>query len=933
MTKNISQLILVDGSGYIFRAYYALPPMHTSKGLPVNAVFGFTNMLLKFVEDIQREEGGGVRIAVIFDAARKTFRNEIYPDYKANRSEPPEDLIPQFELIKKVPLVFNIPSIQLEGYEADDLIATYAHAASKLGQNTSIVSSDKDLMQLIDEKVSMIDPLKKKQITEKNVLEKFGVKPNKVIEVQALAGDSSDNIPGVPGIGPKTAAELINQYSTVENLIENVENITQKKRKETIILNKDLALISKKLVTLKKDVELPVEIKELDFKPLEVGKLINFLDELEFSRIKASVISKFGNQKNNNKSLGVDTLPEKEDSQQANNTKYHISEDNPVDRNKYETVTNIDQLRSWVQKIYDNGVIAIDCETTSLNAVEANIVGFSISTGIGDACYIPLAHNLEEQVSIEEFIKEIKKPLEDHSILKVGQNIKYDLIILQGIGINLINLDDTMLMSYVLRTGKRGHGLDELSLDFLSHETIKYNEITTVDKKKIPFNEVDIKLATQYAAEDSDITLRLWEKLRIELIKNNLFDFYHFIEKPLINVIASMEKNGFKINEHQLENLSIQFSDKLKIIERKIYDISKEEFNVGSPKQLGEVLFEKLHLPHGKKGKSGNYQTDVKVLEKLKNEKIEIVSLILDWRQFSKLKNTYCEGLISRKNQATNRIHTSFGMASTLTGRLSSNDPNLQNIPIKNIEGRQIRKAFISEKGNKILSFDYSQIELRILAHVANIKVLLDAFSNDEDIHSITATDVFHLNKDKVTKELRRKAKIINFGIIYGISPYGLALQLEISNTEAKNYMDQYFLKYPGIKDYMDETINQCRGKGFIKTPFGRRIFIPLINDKIVTRRNFAERSAINAPIQGGAADLIKNSMFEIFNYLKREKLKTKLLLQIHDELIFESPENEIDKLQKEIPKLMSESHKKMIDLNVPIKVDFGMGDTWDDAH
>ena len=483
------------------------------------------------------------------------------------------------------------------------------------------------------------------------------------------------------------------------------------------------------------------------------------------------------------------------------------------------------------------------------------------------------------------------------------------------------------------RTGKRGHGLDELSLDFLSHETIKYNEITTVDKKKIPFNEVDIKLATQYAAEDSDITLRLWEKLRIELIKNNLFDFYHFIEKPLVNVIASMEKNGFKINEHQLENLSIQFSDKLKNIEKKIYDISKEEFNVGSPKQLGEVLFEKLHLPHGKKGKSGNYQTDVKVLEKLKNEKIEIASLILDWRQFSKLKNTYCEGLISRKNQTTNRIHTSFGMASTLTGRLSSNDPNLQNIPIKNIEGRQIRKAFISEKGNKILSFDYSQIELRILAHVANIKVLLDAFSNDEDIHSITATDVFHLNKDKVTKELRRKAKIINFGIIYGISPYGLALQLEISNTEAKNYMDQYFLKYPGIKDYMDETINQCRGKGFIKTPFGRRIFIPLINDKIVTRRNFAERSAINAPIQGGAADLIKNSMFEVFNYLKREKLKTKLLLQIHDELIFESPENEIDKLQKEIPKLMSESHKKMIDLNVPIKVDFGMGDTWDDAH
>ncbi|MFL2662478.1 MAG: DNA polymerase I [Alphaproteobacteria bacterium] len=932
MTENTSQLILVDGSGYIFRAYYALPPMHTSKGIPVNAVFGFTNMLLKFVEDIQREQGGGVRIAVIFDAARKTFRNDIYPDYKANRSDPPEDLIPQFELIKKVPLVFNIPSIQLEGYEADDLIASYAHAASKLGQKTSIVSSDKDLMQLIDEKVSMIDPLKKKQITEKNVLEKFGVKPEKVIEVQALAGDSSDNIPGVPGIGPKTAAQLINQYSTVENLIDNVENITQKKRKETIILNKDLALISKKLVTLKNDIKLPLEIKELDFKPLEVGKLLDFLDELEFSRIKANVISKYGNQENSNKNL-TNNLSVKKESQEEEDAKYYIPNNPIIDRGKYETVTKIDQLKRWVQKIYDHGVIAIDCETTSLNAVEANIVGLSISIGNGDACYIPLAHDIEEQISIDEFIMEIRKPLEDKSILKVGQNIKYDLLILEGIGINVVNLDDTMLMSYVLRTGKRGHGLDELSLDFLSHETIKYNQITTIDKKKIPFNEVDIKQATQYAAEDSDVTFRLWEKLRIELIRNNLFEFYFFIEKPLIHVIASMEKNGFKINDYELEKLSTQFSGKLKNFEKKIYDISEEEFNVGSPKQLGEVLFEKLNLPHGKKGKSGNYQTDVKVLEKLKNEKVEIASLILDWRQFSKLKNTYCEGLISRKNKITNRIHTSFGMASTLTGRLSSNDPNLQNIPIKNIEGRQIRKAFIAEAGNKILSFDYSQIELRILAHVANIEVLLDAFSNDEDIHSITATDVFHLTKDKVTDELRRKAKIINFGIIYGISPYGLALQLEISNTEAKNYMDQYFLKYPGIKNYMEKTINQCRSDGFILTPFGRRIFIPLINDSMMTRRNFAERSAINAPIQGGAADLIKNAMFEVFNYLKRENLKTKLLLQIHDELIFESPENEIDKLKKDIPDLMSESHKNLIDLNVPIKVDFGIGNTWDDAH
>ncbi len=933
MNEKESQLILVDGSGYIFRAYYALPPMFTSKGIPVNAVFGFTNMLLKLVEDTQKEQGGGVRIAVIFDAARKTFRNDIYPDYKANRSEPPEDLIPQFELIKKVPLVFNLPSIQSEGFEADDLIASYAYEASKLGQKVVIMSSDKDLMQLIKPNISMVDPIKKKQITEEIVLEKFGVKPEKVIEVQALAGDSSDNIPGVPGIGPKIASQLINEYETVENLIDNLEKISQVKRRESIDKNKELALISKKLVTLKTNVNLPLKITELKFKPLDVDNLIKFLTEMEFNRIKANVISKFGGSDKINHETKNNLIIEKIESESSDKSKFYHPVNEKINYEKYELLQNNDSLNNWKKKIYDNGIVAIDCETTSLNAVEAEIVGFSMSINNSSACYIPLKHNINQQIKLNDFVKIIKPILEDRSILKIGQNIKYDFIILKRIGITLENIDDTMLMSYVLQAGKRGHGLDELSEDFLFHNTKKYNDITTINKKKIPFEQVDINLAKEYAAEDSDVTYRLWEKLKLSLIENKLFDFYCFIEKPLVKVIAEMELSGFKINNKQLENLSIEFSKKIVEIEKKIFSLSGEIFNVGSPKQLGEILFQKLNIPGGKKGKSGNFQTDVKVLEKLKNEKFEIASFILEWRQFSKLKNTYCEGLISRKNLITNRIHTSFGMASTLTGRLSSNDPNLQNIPIKNSEGRQIRKAFIAEKGSKIISFDYSQIELRILAHVAKISTLIKAFSDDEDIHTVTAMDVFHLDREKITKELRRKAKIINFGIIYGISPYGLASQLEILNSEAKNYMEQYFKKYPGIKDYMEKTINDCRNNNFVSTPFGRRIYIPFINDKLATRRNFAERSAINAPIQGGAADLIKISMYDIFKFLKKEKLKSKLLLQVHDELLFECPEDEVSLIKNEVPRFMSESHKNLLSLNVDIKVESGIGDNWDDAH
>ena len=928
MKFKSNELVLVDGSGYIFRAYYALPPMFRSDGTPVNAVFGFTNMLLKLIEDIQNEKGGNVSIAVIFDAARETFRNKIYPQYKANRSDPPEDLKPQFDIIKKVPKAFNLESIESKGFEADDLIASYTKQAKKEGKKITIVSSDKDLMQLLSKGVTMIDPLKKKEITEEHVVEKFGVSPKKVIEVQALSGDTSDNIPGVPGIGPKTAALLINEFGNIEELIKNVNTIKQDKRRDSILSNKELLVISKKLVTLKDDVELPTSIQDLNFKPLKLDKLIAFLDEMEFKRIKSLILSKFGSQDL------LDDITQENLQTENQNFDYYIPQRKQVNRKIYELILQKINFENWIKKILSCGVVSIDCETTSLNAVEAKIVGFSMSVKNSEACYIPLEHtNLKSEIDLDYFVSQIKIILEDSSILKIGQNIKYDLIILKKLGIKMKNLDDTMLMSYVLRTGQRGHGLDELSIDYLSHSTIKYSDVTTIDKKKVLFSEIPIEIAKDYAAEDADITFRLWEILKILLIKDNLYDFYYYIEKPLIGVIAEMELWGCKIDNIKLKELSKEFSEKILKLEQEIFQNCKEKFNIGSPKQLGEILFDKLKLPFGKKGKSGNYQTDVKVLEKLKSENFNIASLVLEWRQFSKLISTYCQGLLSRENQKTKRIHTSFGMASTLTGRLSSNDPNLQNIPIKTNEGREIRKVFISEPSKKIISIDYSQIELRILAHVANIKNLIKAFEEDSDIHTVTAMEVFQLSKGEINQELRRKAKIINFGIIYGISAYGLASQLEIANSEAKMYMDKYFSKYPGIKDYMNSTILKCRSNGFVETPFGRRIFIPFINDKIASRRNFAERSAINAPIQGGAADMIKLAMPMVHKYLSDEGLKTKILLQVHDELLFESPENEIEIIKEKISNIMMHSHEKYLSLSVPIKVDVGVGETWGDAH
>ena len=922
--NNVSdELVLIDGSGYIFRAYYALPPMFKSDGTPVNAVFGFSNMLLKLVEDIQEEKGGFVSIAVIFDASRETFRNKIYPQYKANRSDPPEDLIPQFQLIKKVPESFNLQSIELQGYEADDLIASYCVQAISQKKKVTIISADKDLMQLIRPNVTMIDPMKKSQVTEKTVLEKFGVLPNKVIDVQALAGDSSDNVPGIPGIGPKIAAQLINEYQSLEKLLENSEKIKQEKRRDSIIQNREMAIISKKLVTLREDINLPKSIDELKFQPLNVEKLIKFCEFMEFNRIKTTVISRYG----------LKSIIKSDDVNEKKKNGLYIPLRKKIDRDNYVLISDKDNLSNWVKIAREKGSFSIDCETNSLHVIDSSIVGFSMSFEDSKSCYIPISHSQGNQINIKDFVLIMEPILKDSSILKIGQNIKFDILILKKIGLEVNNFDDTMLMSYVLRTGERGHSLNELSKDFLLHEPLKFEDITTVNKKKLTFDQVDIDSALTYAAEDADLTFRLWEILRIKLIENKLYDFYFYFERPLIKTICEMEFNGCRIDNIELLKLSQKFSGQMKVLENEIHKEAGEKFNVGSPKQLGEVLFSKLNLPHSKKGKSGNYQTDVKILEKLKSEKFLIAEKILEWRQFSKLKNTYCEGLLARQSNKTGRIHTSFGMASTLTGRLSSNDPNLQNIPIKSNAGRQIRKAFISDNDSKIVSIDYSQIELRILAHVAKIDALINAFVKEEDIHTVTAKEVFQVTEEEVSTELRRRAKIINFGIIYGISPYGLAVQLDISNSEAKEFIVNYFKRYPGIKDYMESTIQNCKINGFVSTPFGRRIFIPFINDKLALRRNFAERSAINAPIQGGSADLIKLAMPKVLNFVKENKLKSKILLQVHDELIFEVPNCEVDIIKNEIPKIMTTCHEPYIKTDVPLKAEFGIGENWDDAH
>jgi len=920
--KKTDHFYLIDGSGYIFRAYYALPPLtRKSDGLPVGAVSGFCSMLFKLLEDSKSNENlqKPTHFAVIFDAARKTFRNEIYSDYKANRSEAPDDLAPQFEYIRKSVVAFNLPSVDLPNYEADDLIATYAEQILAKGAKVTIVSSDKDLMQLYKKNVRLFDPMKNKFITSEDIINKFGVGPEKVIDVQSLAGDSSDNVPGVPGIGVKTAAELINKYGTLEKLLDNTHEIKQNKRRETLTENKDKAIISKKLVTLMKDAPVERMIEEFQLKEIDKDKLYKFLREMEFNRLLSSVISAYGEPE-----LGkVKTEVTSKEKQQT------------ISKKDYHLITNEKQIDDWINEAEEAGELAIDTETSSLDAHQAELVGISLSTKIGKACYIPIGHKFKGCLKKENVIKRLKPLLEDKSVKKIGQNIKFDFIVLYKQGINMNSMEDTMLMSYVLDAGKNRHNMDTLSEIHLQHKTIPFKEIVGTGKKEINFSDVELDKAMEYAAEDADITYRLYKVFSKNLKLEKLTNIYEIFEKPLIKILAFMEIEGIKVDNKFLKVLSEKFEKKISKLEKEVFKISKKEFNIASPKQLGEIIYNDLKIAILKKTRKGSFATNASVLEDLAFKGHQFPKLILDWRQASKLKNTYSDALPEHINPTTKRVHTSFLLAATTTGRLASSDPNLQNIPIKSDDGKDIRKAFIAEKGFTLISADYNQIEMRILADLADVKELKKAFKNNEDIHSLTASQVFDVDIKKVNKDMRQKAKAINFGIIYGISQYGLAKQINVSNHEADEFLNAYFARFPEIKIYMEETIKFCRKSGYVNNIFGRRSHFNGINDKNFNVRNFQERATINAPIQGSASEIMRLAMIRLnkkFESLKNNK--TKMLLQIHDELIFEVSVKEIKTITKIIEEEMtSVTESDLHSFSTPLTVDINIGDNWGILH
>ena len=924
MTHKVSKdaLYLVDGSAYIFRAYHALPPMTRKDGTPIGAVLGFTNMFVKLLKEF---DAGAV--AVIFDAARKNFRNDIYEDYKANRDDPPEDLIPQFPLIREATEAFGLPALELEGYEADDLIATYTKLAEKEGREVVIVSSDKDLMQLIRPGVCMLDPMKGTLMGEDDVMKKFGVTPDKVVDVQALTGDSIDNVPGVPGIGVKTAALLINEYGDLETLLKRAEEIKQNKRRESLIEYADQARISKKLVTLDANVDLPITIEGLSLENPFTEKLTAFLEEQGFKSVIARLGQEVSQSDNTDESTGDTPAP---------------LEFPSISDNKYICIDTEEALVEWIEHANQSPQIAIDTETTSLTPAKADLIGISAAITPGEAIYIPLGHGQGEtdlfgnggdsdikQIAKDKALALLKPLLEDESILKIGQNIKYDLQLFMKHGISVKNMDDTMLLSYVLDGSSHSHGMDNLSKIYLDHTPIPYKDVVGTGKSQIGFDAVPIEKATAYAAEDADITLRLWHILKPRLAQEKMVRVYEDIERPLIPVIAEMELNGIKIDRAILKEMSTRFGKRLVELEGEIHKLAGHEFNVASPKQLGVVLFEEMGLEGGKKTKSGDWSTSADILEKLASNKNEFAEKILEYRQLSKLKSTYTDALQDQINHTTGRVHTSFHMAGTSTGRLSSSDPNIQNIPIRTQEGREIRTAFVAEDGCVLLSIDYSQIELRLAAILANIKKLKQAFQNGDDIHAATASEVFDVPMSEMTSDIRRKAKAINFGIIYGISAWGLARQLDIEASEASEYIKAYFARFPELANYMEEKKQEARDKGYVQTYFGRKCFADGIHDKNQARRSFAERAAINAPLQGTAADIMKLAMHKIFKALKKETLKTKLLLQVHDELILEVPEKEVDTVTALVKGIM----ESVVKFDIPLIAEAGTAHSWAEAH
>lgn len=920
-------IYLIDGSGFIFRAYHGIRPLNSPNGTQVNAVFGFSNMLFKLLQDLDESERPS-HLAVIFDTKRQTFRNDIYPEYKAHRPPAPEDLVPQFPIIREAVKAFGLPSLELDGFEADDLIATYASQARDKGWKVTIVSSDKDLMQLVDNNVTMLDTMKNKRIGPDGVMEKFGVGPDKVIELQALAGDSADNVPGVPGIGVKTAALLLNEFGSLESLLARAGEIKQNKRRENLIEFADLARVSRQLVTLDCAVPVPVDIETLRLKDPEGSDLLRFVDTHGFSSLRNRVITHY------------DGLEEYDESEIVS----------PSIECEYECVTTMDALQQWIDKAYSAGTVAVDTETTSLNAMAAKLVGISMSVEAGKACYIPLDHVGEgvsgeldllaadtkpDQIDKKAALAALKPLLEDASVMKIGQNIKYDFLILIKEGIEIGPYDDTMLMSYALDSGKHGHGMDELSGIHLDIAPVPIKEVIGSGKSAITFDRVPLDKATNYAAEDADITWRLASILKPRLAAENIRSVYETLERPLASVLAKMERRGIKVDGPVLHKLSNHFGTELNRLETEIHTIVGRPFNINSPKQLGEILFDEMALEGGKKSKkTGAWSTNVDVLDALAAEGHALPVKVLEYRSLAKLKSTYTDALQASINRDTGRVHTSYHMAATSTGRLSSNDPNLQNIPIRTENGRKIRQAFIPEVGCKLLAADYSQIELRVLAHMADISALKDAFAKGVDIHAMTASEVFGVPIEGMDPAVRRQAKAINFGIIYGISAFGLARQLGISRKEAAQYIEAYFEKFPGIRKYMDDTIASCRESGYVETLFGRKCHIPNIRDKNGAMRQFGERAAINAPIQGTAADIIRRAMVRMDGALADAGLgDVKMLLQVHDELVFEVPTDKIDATTKVVQSIMQEACAPAITLDVPLVVDCGIGDNWDEAH
>ena len=960
-----SHVYLIDGSGFIFRAFHALPPMtRKSDGLPVGAVHGFCQMLLKLLQD-GKDSDKPTHVAVILDAGRVTFRNEIFAEYKAHRPPAPEELVPQFPLIRDAVEAFNVACIEQDGFEADDIIATYARHAVEAGGDVTIISSDKDLMQLIRPGIRMLDTMKNKRIGPHEVFEKFGVPPEKVVDVQSLAGDASDNVPGVPGIGIKTAAELINEYGDLDTLLARAGEIKQPKRREKLIENAEMARISRQLVTLKQDVPVELPLAASAVQEMNSGQALAFLQKMEFNTLTKRVAENLGVEqpaplerpsglplKAADGSAAKAGTPESVAARGLADAKAA-----PIDRSKYETVTTLARLKEWIAEAAELGRVCFDTETDSLDSMQANLVGVALATAPGKACYIPTGHKVGDgfdfagaagsidQLPLKDAIAALKPLLEDPSTLKIGQSLKYDCEVMARYNVGVAPIDDTMLLSYVLDAGKGGNGMDELSERWLAHRPIAFKDViakadTGSKKAGRTFAQVPVKDATEYSAEDADVTLRLWMTLKPRLAAERMTSVYETLERPLVPVLVDMERAGIKVDRNILSRLSGDFAQKIVRLEEEVQQLSGENFNLGSPKQLGELLFDKLKLPGGKKTKTGQWETRATILddlaanEELPDDARKLLNTMLEWRQLSKLRSTYTDALPAFINPETGRIHTSYAMAATTTGRLASTDPNLQNIPIRTKEGRQIRTAFIAEKGNKLISADYSQIELRVLAHMADIRALRKAFEDGLDIHAMTASEMFGVPIEGMPSDVRRRAKAINFGIIYGISAFGLANQLGISREEAGEYISTYFKRFPGIRAYMDQTKKIAHELGYVMTVFGRKIHLPEINTKNPSMRGFLERQAINAPIQGSAADIIRRAMIRMPDAISAAKLKSvRMLLQVHDELIFEVAEGEVAKTTEIVRRVMEKSAEPAISLAVPLKVDAKAADNWEAAH